>query len=45
MAESEVMIMTDPIASLLGTWSSEITAGSVLLRIGLSLLFSAFISH
>lgn len=35
--------MTDPIASLLGAWSSEITVGSVLLRIGLSLLFSAIV--
>ena len=35
--------MNDPIAMLLGAWSSELTIGSILLRIGLALLFSAVI--
>ena len=35
--------MNDPIANLLGSWASELTAGSILLRIGIALLFSAII--
>ena len=37
------VVTTDPIARLLGTWSSGLTVGSVLLRIALSLLMGAFI--
>ena len=36
-------IMTDPLAGLLGHWAADITVGSVLLRIFLSLLMGAFI--
>ena len=36
-------IMTDPLAGLLGQWAADITVGSVLLRIFLSLLMGAFI--
>lgn len=35
--------VADPIASLLGSWSSDLTIGSVLFRIGLSVLLSAVI--
>ena len=35
--------MTDPIARLLGAWSSEINFPSILLRLALSVLFSAII--
>lgn len=35
--------MNDCIASLLGEWSTELNTGSVLLRIGLSVLLSAII--
>ena len=35
--------VVDPIAKLLGTWSSELTVWSVLFRIGLSVLLSAVI--
>ena len=37
------MIITDPIAKLLGEWSSSLTFYSVLLRIGLCLLLSAIL--
>ena len=36
-------MMTDPLAGLLGQWAADITVGSVLLRIFLSLLMGAFI--
>ena len=36
-------VMTDPIARLLGEWSADLTVGSILLRIALSLLMGAFI--
>ena len=36
-------LMTDPLAGLLGQWAADITVGSVLLRIFLSLLMGAFI--
>ena len=36
-------IITDPLAGLLGQWAADITVGSVLLRIFLSLLMGAFI--
>ena len=35
--------MYDPIANLLGEWASELTIGSILLRIGLALLFSSIV--
>lgn len=35
--------IVDPIAKLLGTWSSELTVGSVLFRIALSVLLSSVI--
>ena len=35
--------LNDPITNLLGTWAGEINLLSILLRIGLSALFSAFI--
>ena len=35
--------MYDPIAKILGVWASGITVGSILLRIGLALLFSAIV--
>lgn len=34
---------SDPIANLLGSWSQELNLGSVLLRIGLAVLLTAFI--
>lgn len=37
------MYMTDPIAQYLGTWSEEIGAGSILLRIALSVVLGAVI--
>ena len=37
------MIITDPIAGLLGPWSAGLTVGSILLRVFLSLLMGAFI--
>ena len=37
------MNFTDPIARLLGSWSSDLSTGSVILRIVLSLVFSAVI--
>ena len=36
-------IMVDPIASLLGSWSAEFTAGSILLRVAAAMLLSAVI--
>ena len=36
-------VANDPVASLLGSWSSEITAGTILLRIFLSLILGAVI--
>lgn len=42
-AETAKAAVADPIASLLGSWSSDLTIGSVLFRIGLSLLLSAVI--
>jgi len=36
-------IMTDPVARLLGEWSADLTVGSILLRIFLSLIMGAFI--
>ena len=36
-------IITDPLARLLGDWSANLTVGSVLLRIFLSLIMGAFI--
>lgn len=35
--------MYDPIANLLGEWASGLTIGSILLRIGLALLFSSIV--
>ena len=35
--------MNDPIAFLLGSWSSDLTPYSIILRIGLSLLLSAYL--
>ena len=35
--------MYDPIAKFLGTWASALTVGSILLRIGLALLFAAIV--
>ena len=35
--------MNDPIAEFLGSWATELTVGSILLRIALSLLFSSII--
>ncbi len=35
--------MVDPIASLLGSWASELNAFSIILRIALSLLLSAYL--
>ena len=37
------MKLQDPIARALGTWASEITLPSVLLRLSLALLFAALI--
>ena len=37
------LYMTDPIAVLLGPWASELNAASVLLRVVLSIVFSAII--
>ena len=37
------MNISDPIAALLGPWSSQICLGSILLRIALSMLFGAII--
>lgn len=36
-------MINDPIAKLLGDWSSSITIGSICLRLGISILFSAII--
>ena len=36
-------VITDPISGLLGAWSADITVGSILLRIFLSLFMGAFI--
>ena len=35
--------MNDPIANLLGEWAAGLTIGSILLRIGLALLFSSIV--
>ena len=40
---TQTALFTDPIARLLGAWAAEITTGSVLLRILLSLLMGAVI--
>ena len=37
------LTVIDPIAKLLGTWSSNLTVGSVLFRIALSVVLSAVI--
>ena len=37
------VVTTDPIAQLLGAWSADLTVGSILLRIFISLLMGAFI--
>lgn len=37
------MIINDPIASMLGSWSMEFNLWSVLLRLGLSIVFSAIV--
>ena len=36
-------VFTDPISSLLGAWSAQITTGSILLRLLLSLTLGAII--
>ena len=40
---STILVHRDPVADLLGSWSSEITAGTILLRIFLCLLLGAVI--
>ena len=37
------VVLTDPIAGMLGKWAADLTVGSILLRIFLSLLMGAFI--
>ncbi|MBQ7884932.1 MAG: MgtC/SapB family protein [Clostridia bacterium] len=37
------MNIIDPISNLLGNWSAEITLGSIFLRLGLTMLFSAIL--
>ena len=39
------MILTDPIAGLLGPWSAELNEGSILFRVALSLLMGAVIGY
>ena len=36
-------ILTDPIAGLLGAWAEDLTVGSILLRILLTLIMGALI--
>lgn len=43
METVNTVLFTDPIASLLGSWASDITVGSVMLRILLSLVLGAVI--
>jgi len=43
METANAVLFTDPIASLLGSWSADITVGSVMLRILLSLILGAVI--
>lgn len=40
---TEILLKSDPIVKLLGTWSAEINLGSMMLRIALSVLFGAII--
>ncbi len=40
---NHISVAVDPLAKLLGTWSSDITAGTILLRIFLSLVLGAVI--
>ena len=41
--EPNSVFLSDPIASLLGPWASEITVGSILLRLALALILGAVI--
>ena len=37
------MNIIDPLAKILGTWSSDLCLGSILFRLGISLVFAAII--